>query len=143
MSFESMKYFSLQKAARIMAINVDDCKSSKAIIEKFDSLGVTFDMYQKALLETGESVDAPVKPRRAVSIQDESKSDIVNDETGKTLVTMAVMRGVYKIKNHYFTLEEPFKLLNSQEARSIIEMSRGNLRQASPKEVADYYGITK
>jgi hypothetical protein len=141
MSFESMKYFSLQKAARIMAVNVDDCKSSKSLIEKFNNLGITYDMYQKALLDVGVSEDAPKKAKIAVDINDESNSQIVNSEDGKTLVTMAVMRGVYKIQRHYFTLEQPFKLLSSQEANSIIKISRGNLREASPKEVAEYYGI--
>lgn len=141
MSFESMKYFSLQKAARIMAVNVEDCKSSKAIVEKFKKLDITYDMYQAALLDIGVSEDAPKKSPKAVSIHDESKSEVVNSESGKTLVTMAIKRGAYKIQRHYFTLEEPFKLLPANEAKSIIEISRGNLREASPKEVADYYGI--
>jgi hypothetical protein len=59
------------------------------------------------------------------------------------LVTMAIMRGVYKVKHHYFELEKPFLLIDKDEALSIIANSRGNLREASPEEVADYYGIMK
>lgn len=144
MSFNTLKYFSLQKAARIMAVDITNCKSKEEILNKFDSYGITYEDYEKALAETGSSEDAVKKPAKPVSILDETKSDVVSPKSNeKMLVTMAVMRGVYKVKNHYFELEKPFLLLDKNEALSIIANSRGNLREASPKEVADYYGIIK
>lgn len=144
MSFNTLKYFSLQKAARIMAIDIKDCKTKEEILNKFDDHGVTYADYEKALLETGAAEDAVKKPVKAVSIMDETKSDVVSPKSDeKMLVTMAIMRGAYKVKHHLFELEKPFLLLNKDEAVSIIANSRGNLREASPKEVADYYGITK
>ena len=144
MSFNTLKYFSLQKAARIMAIDITNCKTKEAILNKFDSEGITYADYEKAILDTGSATDAVKKPAKPVSIMDESKSDVVSPKsTDKMLVTMAIMRGVYKIKNHYFELEKPFLLLDKNEAISIIGISAGNLREASPEEVADYYGIMK
>jgi hypothetical protein len=144
MSFNTLKYFSLQKAARIMAVDITNCKSKEEILNKFDSYGITYEDYEKALAETGSSEDAVKKPAKPVSILDETKSDIVSPKSNeKMLVTMAIMRGVYKVKHYYFELEKPFLLIDKDEAISIIANSRGNLREASPKEVADYYGIMK
>lgn len=112
-------------------------KSAKKsdILNLLNENKITEELYAEKMGESFDYKDGESIPLE-VKIEDNTTAET------KVLLKMVHPRGALNVANIItFTIEEPFKLVKKKEADEIIRKSQGEVREATPKEVASFYGV--
>jgi hypothetical protein len=60
----------------------------------------------------------------------------------KVVLKMVYPRGAYNVGNGIvFTIDEPFKMFSRSVADDILRRAKDEVREATPEEVATFYGV--
>ena len=133
MSFNDKTVAELKKIAKVAGVSLGDAKKKSDILDAFDRDGLTEEKYE-SMLENMYQEALPEKKSNP-EIKDETKSQL--------LMTMKHDRAVLTALGYRFTKEEPYVLVNWKDAEVMKKKISHEIREASPEEVASFYGAKK
>jgi hypothetical protein len=130
MSFEKKTVAELKKIAKIAGVPIRDLKSKAAILNAFKKEGVTEESYEEIL----ENMYKESSQEKTINIEpvDQTKS--------KVLMAMRHDRAVLTALGYTFTKDQPYVLVEKSKADKMIKKISNELREATPQEVASFYG---
>lgn len=133
MSFNDKTVAELKKIAKVAGVSLGDAKKKAEILDAFDRDGLTEEKYE-SILENMYKESVKEEPK-APEIKDETKSQL--------LMTMRHDRAVLTALGYTFTKEQPYVLVNWKDAEVMKKKISHEIREASPEEVASFYGAKK
>jgi hypothetical protein len=137
--FDKKSVFELKSICRVLGIETN--KNSKKI-ELLDAIKETGLSDQEILDAIDKSFDYKEADKKEVSIKVTQKEEPVEKKQEKVLLKMVHPRGALNVGNGViFTFEEPFKLLSRAQADDIIRRAKEEVREATPEELAFFYGV--
>ena len=129
----------IRSAAEDFAIGIEDGATKEDIITAFDQSGVVWSGYVAQHPEVAPEPKKPVKPilnSEPVVVVEEAP--VVEVEERKYLVKMVRDNPLYQTIGHTFTSDHPYALVSAADADYLVTREDG-FRQATPKEVEEYY----
>lgn len=133
MSFKSKKVPELKKIAKLNLIDLGDARTKAEILEIFEQQEFTEEKYEKSLNYPQQ--DAEKKEEKAIPVKEQTKSQVV--------MTMRHDRAVLTALGYTFTKEQPYVLVEYKDAEVMRKRISHEIREASPEEVASFYGVEK
>lgn len=125
-----------------MSYNIDYPKNIKKsdLIKLIEDSGVTLESYEEEFVSNQEEyVEAEPK---TVDVVVEEKPEVETKKQDIVLLKMIHPRGALNVGNGIiFTIEEPFKALPRDKAETILAGAKKEVREATPEEVAYFYGV--
>lgn len=151
--FEDFKVAELRAIAdEEFAVEVGEKASKAEVLAALVESGVTFDMYlslHPELTPEEEVVEAPSGVVTAAQMQEQPveeeevrivvKEEVPLQSREEWLIKMTRENPLYEVRGHRFTQENPFALVNPEDAEYLLTKEDG-FRQASPSELQQYYG---
>jgi len=137
--FDKKSVFELKSICRVLGIETN--KNSKKI-ELLDAIKETGLSDQEILDAIDKSFDYKEADKKEVSIKVTQKEEPVEKKQERVLLKVVHPRGALNVGNGViFTFEEPFKLLSRAQADDIIRRAKEEVREATPEELAFFYGV--
>ena len=133
MSFKSKKVPELKKIAKLNLIDLGNARTKAEILEIFEQQEFTEEKYEKSLNYPQQ--DAEKKEEKAIPVKEQTKSQVV--------MTMRHDRAVLTALGYTFTKEQPYVLVEYKDAEVMRKRISHEIREASPEEVASFYGVEK
>lgn len=131
--FDKMTLNELKIVCKVMNIELNKVTKKADIIKLIEDAGYTYEDYEKATEESFGYEEAPKTEQIEVEVKDETKSKVV--------LKMKYPRSALNVSNKaYFTAEEPYGVFDVQLAAEIVRLSQGEVVEATPEEVASFYG---
>lgn len=110
------------------------------IIKLIEKAGITEEMYSKDIedafgIKEAEKVEQEVKVVEKPPVQTKTEEKIV--------LRMIHPRGALNAGNGIiFTIDEPFKAFSRSVADEVLRRAKNEVREATPEEVATFYGVS-
>lgn len=124
-----------------MMYDIEYPKNAKKndILKAIEESGITIDQYNNDLDGAFSSEDAnEVKEEIIVN----TKEDVSTDKQEFMLLKMIHPRGALNVGNGViFTIDQPFKSITKEKAEDILNRAKNEVREATPEEVASFYGV--
>ena len=131
--FDKMTLNELKIVCKVMNIELNKVTKKADIIKLIEDAGYTYEDYEKATEESFGYEEAQKTEEIEVEVKDETKSKVV--------LKMKYPRSALNVSNKaYFTAEEPYGVFDVQLAAEIVRLSQGEVVEATPEEVASFYG---
>lgn len=138
--FDKKSVFELKSICK--ALGIETQKNSKKIelLDAIKNTGLSDKEILKAIDEAFEYKEAA--PKQQVQVDVKEKPEVEKKTIEKVLIKMVHPRGSLNVGNGVvFTLEQPFKLVSKTQAEDIIRRAKTEVREATPEELAFYYGV--
>lgn len=138
--FENKSVFELKSICK--ALGIETQKNSKKIelLDAIKETGLSDKEILEAIDKAFEYKEAKPKVKEVVKVKEKVEPEKKVDE--KILLKMVHPRGALNVGNGViFTFEQPFKLLSRVQADDIIRRAKDEVREATPEEVAYFYGV--
>lgn len=133
MSLDNKTVAELRKIAKVTGVPLGDLKKKSDILKAFEEEGVTLETYEDTLTNMYKE-----------SQKEEEELPVINDHTkSKVLMTMRHDRAVLTALGYTFTKDKPYVLVDKQDADKMIRKISDELREATPQEVASFYGANE
>lgn len=158
MSFDSLRKLELVAAAKKLGVEIDPKDNKPALVDAIEKAGKTWEMYLRLPAEDEDVVEDDngdfVWPEQDEDDDDTEaegndaepvkESVVVKQELPlaskpKWLIKMVRANPLYETHGHRFTQKNPFALVTAEEAEYLLTREDG-FRQATPKELEQYYG---
>lgn len=109
------------------------------ILKAIENSGITIEQYNNDLDGAFSSEDAVAVKEEVVITEkepvDTKKQDFI-------LLKMIHPRGALNVGNGVvFTIDQPFKSVSKDKAEDILNRAKNEVREATPEEVASFYGV--
>ncbi len=116
--------------------------SKKAdIVEAIEKAGITLEQFEKEFGVKEEYTEAVIEEKPKVIV--DKKEEVVTQIQEKVLLKMIHPRGAYNVGNGIiFTIDEPFKAIQKDQALDILKRAKNEVREATPEEVSYFYGVS-
>ena len=109
------------------------------ILKAIEGSGITVEKYEEDLESQVSSTDAVEKVKEVVVVE---KETIKTTKQDFTLLKMIHPRGALNVGNGVvFTIDQPFKSMPKEKANDILERAKNEVREATPEEAAEFYGV--
>jgi hypothetical protein len=109
------------------------------ILKAIEGSGITIDQYENDLELQVSSTDAVEEIKEVVVVEKESPKTTKQDFT---LLKMIHPRGALNVGNGViFTIDQPYKSMPKEKANDILVRAKDEVREATPEEVAGFYGV--
>lgn len=109
------------------------------IIELIKEAGITEEKYSKDL-EDAFGIKEAEKVEKEIKVVE--KAPVETSTQDKVVLKMVYPRGAYNVGNGIiFTIDEPFKMFSRSVADDILKRAKDEVREATPEEVATFYGV--
>ena len=109
------------------------------IIKAIDSSGITIDQYELDLDSQVLVTDAVEEIKEVIVVE---KEEVKTTKQDFTLLKMIHPRGALNVGNGViFTIDQPFKSMPTAKANDILARAKEEVREATPEEVAGFYGV--
>lgn len=123
----------LKIVCKVMNIELNKVTKKADIIKLIEDAGYTYEDYEKATEESFGYEEAPKTELKETEVKDETKSKVV--------LKMKYPRSALNVSNKaYFTQDEPYRVFDAPLAAEIVRLSQGEVVEATPEEVASFYG---
>ncbi len=125
-----------------MMYDVEYPKTAKKadIIKLIEKAGITEEKYLKDL-EDAFGIKEAEKVEKEVKVVEKKPVETSTQE--KVVLKMVYPRGAYNVGNGIiFTIDEPFKMFSRSVADDILRRAKDEVREATPEEVATFYGVS-
>lgn len=110
------------------------------IIKLIEEAGITEEKYVKDL-EDAFGIKEAEKIEKEVKVIEKKPVETSTQE--KVVLKMVYPRGAYNVGNGIiFTIDEPFKMFSRSVANDILRRAKDEVREATPEEVATFYGVS-
>ena len=109
------------------------------ILKAIDSSGITIDQYELDLDSQVSVTDAVEEIKEVIVVE---KEEVKTTKQDFTLLKMIHPRGALNVGNGViFTIDQPFKSMPTAKANDILARAKEEVREATPEEVAGFYGV--
>ena len=109
------------------------------ILKAIEGSGITIDQYENDLESQVLATDAVEEIKEVVVVEKESVKTTKQDFT---LLKMIHPRGALNVGNGViFTIDQPYKSISKEKANDILARAKDEVREATPEEVAGFYGV--
>lgn len=109
------------------------------IIGLIKEAGITEEKYAKDL-EDAFGIKEAEKVEKEVKVVEKKPVETKTEE--KVVLKMVYPRGGLNVGNGIiFTIDEPFKMFSRSVADDILRRAKDEVREATPEEVATFYGV--
>lgn len=109
------------------------------ILKAIDSSGITIDQYELDLDSQVSATDAVEEIKEVIVVE---KEEVKTTKQDFTLLKMIHPRGALNVGNGViFTIDQPFKSMPTAKANDILARAKEEVREATPEEVAGFYGV--
>ena len=109
------------------------------ILKAIDSSGITIDQYELDLDSQVSANDAVQEIKEVVVVE---KEEVKTTKQDFVLLKMIHPRGALNVGNGViFTIDQPFKSMPTAKANDILARAKEEVREATPEEVAGFYGV--
>lgn len=133
MSFNNKTVAELKKIAKVSGISLGDAKKKAEILAVFKDNNLTEEAYENMI--ENMYIEAKENPKQEIVVNDNTKSEVV--------MTMRHDRAVLTALGYTFTKEQPYVLVKYKDAEVMKKRISHEIREASPEEVASFYGVKK
>ena len=111
------------------------------IVKSIEDAGITLEQFEKEFGVKEEYTEAVIEEKPEVVL--DKKENVATQVQEKILLKMIHPRGAYNVGNGIvFTINEPFKALPKEQALEILRRAKNEVREATPEEVAYFYGVS-
>ena len=109
------------------------------ILKAIQASGTTIEKYEKDLETQVSSTDAVEEIKEVIVIE---KEKVKTTKQDFMLLKMVHPRGALNVGNGVvFTIDQPFKSISREKANDILARAKDEVREATPEEVAGFYGV--
>ena len=109
------------------------------ILKAIDSSGITIDQYELDLDSQVSVTDAVEEIKEVIVVE---KEEVKTTKQDFILLKMIHPRGALNVGNGViFTIDQPFKSMPTAKANDILARAKEEVREATPEEVAGFYGV--
>lgn len=133
MSFNDKTVAELKKIAKVSGVSLGDAKKKAEILAIFEENNLTEESYESMV--ENMYVEAQEQPKKEIVVNDNTNFEVV--------MTMRHDRAVLTALGYTFTKEQPYVLVKYKDAEVMKKRISHEIREASPEEVASFYGIKK
>lgn len=127
-----------------MMYEIDYPKNAKKteIIKALEDAGITIEKYQEDYPEIKEEYKEAEVKKQPEKIEVKEEVVVETKVQDKIVLKMIHPRGALNVGNGIvFTFEEPFKVLSEEIAKEVLRRAKNEVREATPEEVATFYGV--
>jgi len=137
--FDKKSVFELKSICKVLGIETQ--KNSKRI-EILNAIKETGLSDQEILDAIDGAFDYKEAEKKEIIVEVIQKEEPTTIKQEKILLKMVHPRGALNVGNGViFTFEEPFKLLSKAQADDILRKAKEEVREATPEELAFFYGV--
>lgn len=109
------------------------------ILKAIEESGITIEKYEEDLETQVSSTDAVEEVKEVIVIE---KEKVTTTKQDFMLLKMVHPRGALNVGNGVvFTIDQPFKSISKEKAKDILARAKDEVREATPEEVAGFYGV--
>lgn len=137
--FDKKSVFELKSICK--ALGIETQKNSKKI-ELLNLIKETGLSDKEILDAIDKAFDYKESDKKEVVVEVVEKEQPTEQKQEKVLLKMVHPRGALNVGNGVvFTFEQPFKLMSKTQADEIMRRAKEEVREATPEELAFYYGV--
>lgn len=138
--FNDKTVYELKSISMMYDIEYPKTAKKADIIKLIEEAGITEEKYLKDL-EDAFGVREAEKIEKEVKVIEKKPVETSTQE--KVVLKMVYPRGAYNVGNGIiFTIDEPFKMFSRSVADDILRRAKDEVREATPEEVATFYGVS-
>ena len=109
------------------------------ILKAIEASEVTIEKYEEDLETQVSSSDAVEEVKEVIVLE---KEKVKTTKQDFMLLKMIHPRGALNVGNGVvFTIDQPFKSISKEKANDILARAKDEVREATPEEVAGFYGV--
>ena len=109
------------------------------ILKAIEESEITIEKYEEDLETQVSSTDAVEEVKEVIVLE---KEKVTTTKQDFMLLKMVHPRGALNVGNGVvFTIDQPFKSISKEKAKDILARAKDEVREATPEEVAGFYGV--
>jgi hypothetical protein len=137
--FKDKTVYELKTICMMYDIEYPSGAKKADILKAIDSSGITIDKYELYLDSQVSVTDAVEEIKEVIVVE---KEEVKTTKQDFTLLKMIHPRGALNVGNGViFTIDQPFKSMPTAKANDILARAKEEVREATPEEVAGFYGV--
>ena len=137
--FKDKTVYELKTICMMYDIEYPSGAKKADILKAIEGSGITVEKYEEDLESQVSSTDAVEEIKEVVVVEKETVKTTKQDFT---LLKMIHPRGALNVGNGVvFTIDQPFKSMPKEKANDILARAKDEVREATPEEVAGFYGV--
>ena len=137
--FKDKTVYELKTICMMYDIEYPSGAKKADILKAIDSSGITIDQYELDLDSQVSATDAVEEIKEVIVVE---KEEVKTTKQDFTLLKMIHPRGALNVGNGViFTIDQPFKSMPTAKANDILARAKEEVREATPEEVAGFYGV--
>jgi hypothetical protein len=137
--FKDKTVYELKTICMMYDIQYPSGAKKADILKAIEGSGITVEKYEEDLESQVSSTDAVEEVKEVVVVEKETVKTTKQDFT---LLKMIHPRGALNVGNGVvFTIDQPFKSMPKEKANDILARAKDEVREATPEEVAGFYGV--
>lgn len=137
--FSDKTVYELKSICMMYDIEYPKTAKKADIIGLIKEAGITEEKYAKDL-EDAFGIKEAEKVEKEVKVVEKKPVETKTEE--KVVLKMVYPRGGLNVGNGIiFTIDEPFKMFSRSVADDILRRAKDEVREATPEEVATFYGV--
>jgi hypothetical protein len=137
--FDKKSVFELKSICKVLGIETQKNSKKNELLNAIKETGLSD---QEILDAIDKAFDYKEADEKETQVEILKKEEPKEKKQEKVLLKMVHPRGALNVGNGViFTFEEPFKLLSKAQADDIIRRAKEEVREATPEELAFFYGV--
>jgi hypothetical protein len=137
--FKDKTVYELKTICMMYDIEYPSGAKKADILKAIDSSGITIDQYELDLDSQVSATDAVEEIKEVIVVE---KEEVKTTKQDFILLKMIHPRGALNVGNGViFTIDQPFKSMPTAKANDILARAKEEVREATPEEVAGFYGV--
>jgi predicted metal-dependent hydrolase len=137
--FKDKTVYELKTICMMYNIEYPSGAKKAEILKAIQASGTTIEKYEKDLETQVSSTDAVEEIKEVIVIE---KEKVKTTKQDFMLLKMVHPRGALNVGNGVvFTIDQPFKSISREKANDILARAKDEVREATPEEVAGFYGV--
>ena len=137
--FKDKTVYELKTICMMYDIEYPSGAKKADILKAIDNSGITIDQYELDLDSQVSATDAVEEIKEVIVVE---KEEVKTTKQDFTLLKMIHPRGALNVGNGViFTIDQPFKSMPTAKANDILARAKEEVREATPEEVAGFYGV--
>lgn len=137
--FKDKTVYELKTICMMYNIEYPSGAKKATILKAIEESEITIEKYEEDLETQVSSTDAIEEIKEVVVVEKETVKTTKQDFM---LLKMIHPRGALNVGNGVvFTIDQPFKSISKEKANDILARAKDEVREATPEEVAGFYGV--
>jgi hypothetical protein len=137
--FKDKTVYELKTICMMYDIEYPSSAKKADILKAIEGSGITIDQYEQDIDSQVVAIDAVEEIKEVTVVE---KEEVKTTKQDFMLLKMIHPRGALNVGNGViFTIDQPFKSMPREKATDILARAKEEVREATPDEVAGFYGV--